>query len=89
MVKNLRISVKEIKGHCDIMHVGDYFEVHGSRLSIPKSPYFCYWAIQSITPMLPAKQRILKEDGDWMSTTWEIECPDPAGQVILKIEEIE
>jgi carbon-monoxide dehydrogenase iron sulfur subunit len=83
----LKIVVKEIKGFCDIMEVGDYCIVRGSRLSIPKG-HFCYWALNSIIPMLPAKSRRLDEPDDWMPTTWEIECPDPKGHVILRIEPI-
>jgi anaerobic carbon-monoxide dehydrogenase iron sulfur subunit len=86
-LKDLRVVVKEIQGHCDIMREGDYFEVSGSRLSIPESPYFCYWAINSILPMVSAKQRELADDpGDWMRDTWEIECPDPKGRVILQVQ---
>ena len=87
-MQDLKVRVKEIKGHCDIMREGDYFIVRGSKLSIPDSRYFCYWAIQSVAPMLPAKQRKIDEQGDWMATTWEVECPDPKGRVILRIEPI-
>ncbi len=65
-MQDLKVRVKEIKGHCDIMREGDYFIVRGSKLSIPESPYFCYWAIQSVAPMLPAKQRKIDEQGDWV-----------------------
>jgi len=88
-LQDLKIVVKEIKGVCDIMKVGDYCVVRGSRLSIPESPHFCYYALQSILPLLPAKQRKIDEPGDWLPTTWEVECPDPNGQVILRIEPIE
>jgi uncharacterized repeat protein (TIGR04076 family) len=88
-MQDLKIRVKEIKGVCDIMKVGDYCIVRGSRLSIPESPHFCYWALNSILPMLPAKQRKIDEPNDWLPTTWEIECPDPQGQVILEIVPIE
>jgi uncharacterized repeat protein (TIGR04076 family) len=84
-MQDLKIRVKEIKGVCDIMKVGDYCVIRGSRLSIPESAHFCYWALNSILPMIPAKQRKLDEPDDWLPTTWEIECPDPQGQVILEI----
>lgn len=86
-MRDLKIIVKEIQGHCDIMREGDYFVVSGSRLSIPESPYFCYWAINSILPMISVKQRELAEDpGDWMPRTWEIGCPDPNGRVTLQVQ---
>jgi len=88
-LQDLKIVVKEIKGFCDIMKPGYYCIARGSRLSIPESPYFCYYALQSILPLLPAKQRKIDEPGDWLPTTWEVECPDPNGQVILRIEPIE
>ena len=34
-MQDLKVRVKEIKGHCDIMREGDYFIVRGSKLSIP------------------------------------------------------
>jgi uncharacterized repeat protein (TIGR04076 family) len=89
-LKDLKIVVKEIHGHCDIMREGDYFVVSGSKLSIPESPHFCYWALNSILPMITAKQRELADDpGDWMPRTWEIECPDPNGRVILQVQPIQ
>ena len=88
-MQDLKIVVKDIKGVCDIMKVGDYCIVRGSRLSIPESPYFCYYALQSIMPLIPAKQRNLNEPDDWLPRTWEVECPDPKGQVILQMVPIE
>ena len=88
-MQDLKITVKEIKGRCDTMNVGDYCVVRGSRLSIPENDHFCFYALQSILPLIPAKQRVIEEQNDWLSTTWEIECPDPEGQVILRIQPIE
>jgi uncharacterized repeat protein (TIGR04076 family) len=80
----LKVVVKEIMGYCDTIKVGDYFIVRGGEISIPEG-HFCYWALNSILPLLPAKQRKIDEPDDWMSTTWEVECPDPKGQVIMQI----
>jgi len=88
-LQDLKIVVKEIKGVCDIMKVGDYCVVRGSRLSIPESPHFCYYALQSILPLIPAKQRKIDEPDDWLPRTWEVECPDPKGRVILQMVPIE
>jgi uncharacterized repeat protein (TIGR04076 family) len=87
-MQDLKIVVKEIKGKCDTMKVGDYCVVRGSRLSIPEGNHFCFYALQSILPLIPAKQRKIDERDDWLPTTWEVECPDPKGQVILRIESI-
>lgn len=87
-MQDLKIVVKEIKGFCDTIKVGDHFIVRGGRISIPEG-HFCYWALNSIIPLLPAKQRKLDEPDDWMSKTWLVECPDPNGQVIMEIVPID
>jgi uncharacterized repeat protein (TIGR04076 family) len=87
-MQDLKIVVKEIKGFCDTIEVGDYFIVRGGRISIPEG-HFCYWALNSIIPLLPAKQRKLDEPDDWMHRTWLVECPDPNGQVIMEIVPID
>ena len=83
-IQDLKIVVKEIKGFCDTIEVGDYFIVRGGRISIPEG-HFCYWALNSILPLLPAKQRKLDEPDDWIPTTWEVQCPDPKGMVMMQI----
>ena len=88
-MRDLKIVVKEIKGAYDIMKVGDYCIVRGSRLSIPESPHFCFYALQSIPPLIPAKQSEIDEPGDWLPTAWEVECPDPKGRVILQMVPME
>jgi carbon-monoxide dehydrogenase iron sulfur subunit len=83
-MQDLKVVVKEIKGFCDTIEVGDYFIVRGGKIFIPEG-HFCYWALNSILPLLPAKQRKLDEPDDWMPRTWEVECPDPKGQVIMQM----
>jgi hypothetical protein len=40
--------------------------------------------------MISVKQRELADDpGDWMPRTWEIECPDPNGRVILQVQPVQ
>ena len=86
---DLRVVVDEIRGFCDLpMHVGDYFEVSGGRITIPDGEYMCLWALQSILPMLPAKERNIVEDNDWLSDTVRVACPDPNGMVIFRIERV-
>ncbi|MCW4035716.1 MAG: TIGR04076 family protein [Candidatus Bathyarchaeota archaeon] len=83
-MQDLKVVVKEIRGFCDTIEVGDYFIVRGGKIFIPEG-HFCYWALNSILPLLPAKQRKLDEPDDWMPRTWEVECPDPKGQVIMQM----
>jgi uncharacterized repeat protein (TIGR04076 family) len=87
-MQDLKIVVKDIQGHFDTIEMGDYFIVRGGQISIPDG-HFCYWALNAILPLLPAKQRKIDEPGDWMSTTWEVHCPDPQGNVIMEIIPIE
>ncbi|MHC4698040.1 MAG: TIGR04076 family protein [Planctomycetota bacterium] len=84
---DLKVSVHSIKGDCNLpMQKGDYFVLKGGRLFIPEGSYFCLYALQSVLPLLPAKQRNIVEEDDWLPDTKYVSCPDPAGRVILKIE---
>lgn len=87
---NLKITVDEIKGFCDLpMKVGDYFEVKGGRIIIPEGKYICLWALQSMMPLLPLKQRQPIDENDWVPYTKKICCPDPNGLVIYRIETVD
>ncbi len=87
---DLKVVVVDVLGFCDQpMQVGDYFEVRGGRLYIPADRYFCLWAMNSVLPMLPAKQRRSAESNDWLKHTSRISCPDPAGRVIMQIEHLD
>lgn len=86
---DLRVVVEEIKGFCDLpVKVGDFFEVRGGRLLIPEGGHVCIWALQSMMPLLPVKQRRIAEENDWIPYTSRICCPDPNGQVIYRIEQL-
>ena len=60
-MKDLKITVKEIRGYCDTMQEGDCFTVSGGKLT---TEHFCYWALNAILPLLPAKQRKLDEPNE-------------------------
>jgi uncharacterized repeat protein (TIGR04076 family) len=84
-LKDLRIEVETVKGKCTSgMRPGDYFKVRSGRLYIPADRHFCLYAIQAVLPFLGANQRNL-EDDDWMKEENRIICPDPAGNVIMRI----
>lgn len=84
---DLRVVVEEVKGFCDLpMAVGDYFWVRGGRLIIPEGKHVCLWALQSLLPMLPLKQRALAEENDWVPHTNRMVCPDPDGMVVFRID---
>ncbi len=56
-------------------------------LTIPPERHFCLYALQAALPLLPAKQRPLPE-GDWLREDSQVVCPDPAGNVVLRIERV-
>ncbi len=88
-LKSLRIVVESVGGHCTSrMKPGDYFTLRSGRLYIPPGRHFCLYALQAVLPMLPAKQRAL-QDGDWLKENCRVLCPDPAGNVILRIDAME
>jgi uncharacterized repeat protein (TIGR04076 family) len=87
-LRDLRVIVEEVEGKCTSgMNPGDYFVLRSGRLYIPDDRHFCLYALQAALPLLPAKQRPL-EDGDWLKGESHVICPDPAGNVILRIERI-
>ena len=45
------------------------------------------YALASLLPLLPAKERKIDEPGDWLPEVREIQCPDPEGIVIWEIIE--
>ncbi len=83
---DLTVEVEAINGHCTCdMTVGDKFFLHGGKLSLPNGRSFCLYALQSAIPLLPAKQR-LNHPADWMETDARVICPDPACQLIMRID---
>jgi uncharacterized repeat protein (TIGR04076 family) len=86
LTRPLRIVVDEVRGKCTSGHKkGDEFRLDGCRLTIPASGHFCLYAVQAVLPFVAAKARRL-EDGDWLKEDDRFICPDPAGNVILRIE---
>ncbi len=85
---NLRVVVEEVRGKCTSgMRPGDCFILRSGRLYIPADRHFCLYALHAALPLLPAKQRPL-EDGDWLKKDNHVICPDPAGNVIMRIERV-
>jgi uncharacterized repeat protein (TIGR04076 family) len=88
-LNDLTIEVEAVKGKCTSgMRPGDCFKVRSGRLYIPAGRHFCLYAIQAVLPFLAANQRNL-EDGDWMKEENRIICPDPEGNVIMRIKKEE
>ena len=88
-VSDLRVTVERIEGRsvCGL-EVGDYFEVtESSRVTIPEGKHFCLYALSSVLPLLPAKQRQMPP-GDWLEQDNFVACPDPDERTIMRIERI-
>mgnify|MGYP000365486902 CR=1 FL=1 len=86
-IYDIRVTVTAIEGRsvCG-MEVGDYFELtESSRLRIPEGKYFCIFALNSILPLLIAKQRELSA-GDWLERDSLVVCPDPDERLIMRME---
>lgn len=84
---DLRIAVDRIEGRsvCG-MKVGDYVEITDScALRLPAGQHFCLYALQSVLPMVPAKQR-QGDAADWMEHDTEVCCPDPEERLVMRIE---
>jgi uncharacterized repeat protein (TIGR04076 family) len=87
---DLRITVESVQGFCDLpMKPGDYFEIRGSALVLPQGGHICIWALQSLMPFLPAKQRATNDPNDWIPTTSRLVCPDPKGGVVYRVDRIQ
>jgi len=83
---DLTVVVEEINGNCTCeMKIGDCFYLKGGKISMPEGKNFCLYALQSAIPLLPAKQRI-NHPADWMETDSRVICPDPACQLIMRID---
>ena len=86
---DVRVTVERIEGRsvCGLQ-VGDFFEVtESSRVRIPEGRHFCLYALQSVLPLIPAKQRRLPDE-DWLEQDSLVCCPDPDERLIMRIERI-
>jgi len=86
---DLRVTVDSIEGRsvCGLA-VGDYFELtESSRVRIPEGRHFCLYALQSVLPLLPAKQRVL-DANDWLERDTLVACPDPEERLVMRIDRL-
>ena len=86
---DVRVTVERIEGRsvCGLQ-VGDWFEVtRSSELRIPEGKHFCIYALQSVLPLLPAKQRRMAA-GDWLERVSLVCCPDPDERLIMRIDRL-
>ena len=88
-IYDLRVTVDRIEGRsvCGLQP-GDYFDLtESSKLRIPAGKHYCMYALSSVLPLLPAKQRRLPGE-DWLEQDVHVACPDPDERLIMRIERI-
>ncbi len=86
---DLQIVVESIEGNCTCqMTVGDSVYLKGGKISMPDGSDFCLYALQSVLPLLPAKQRPL-QPADWMKTDTRALCPDPGCRLTMRIDRLQ
>lgn len=85
---DLRVEVVGGRGQFVCNHKGgDYFELKGENLSIPKGMTFTIYALAALLPLLPAKQR-MTDPADFMTTDTDVACPDPNCGAIFRIKRL-
>lgn len=85
---DLEVVVTNIDGNCTCnMSIGDKFYLQGGKISFPANKDFCLFALQSVIPLLPAKQR-QNNPADWIETDSKVSCPDPACKLIMDIKRV-
>ena len=83
---DLAVVVEKIEGHCTCnMRAGDCFFVKSGKISLPDGADFCLYAMHSVMPLLPAKQRH-NHPADWMETDTRAVCLDPECRLVMRIE---
>jgi uncharacterized repeat protein (TIGR04076 family) len=82
---NLRVEISEKSSGIIGKHsVGDYFDVIGEDIFLPAGQGFSLYAIASLLPLLPAKQR-QNHPNDFMETDDYIADPDANSKAIYRI----
>lgn len=83
---NLRVEISEKSGNIiGKHHIGDYFDVIGEDIFLPAGQGFSLYAIASLLPLLPAKQR-QNHPNDFMETDDYIADPDANSEAIYRIK---
>jgi uncharacterized repeat protein (TIGR04076 family) len=84
VVNDLSVVVERVDGVCTAgMAPGQRAVLRGGGLYLDQP--FCLYALHAVLPLLPAMQRRV-ETGDWLETERAVICPDPAGNVVLRID---
>ncbi|WP_156184147.1 TIGR04076 family protein [Halostagnicola sp. A56] len=83
---DLRVECIEINGEAEANYnVGDYFEVHGEDLVFPDGQPFSMYALSSLLPLLPAKQRETDPNGSESERTRTPRSPSTAFSIMREL----
>jgi len=83
---DLRVEISEKSGRIIGKHkVGEYFDVIGEDIFFPPGQGFSLYALSSILPLLPAKQR-RNHPNDFMESDDFIADPDANSEAIYQIK---
>lgn len=86
---NLRVEIDASSGRIIGKHkIGDYFEVVGEDIFIPHQQGFSLYALASLLPLLPAKQR-MNHPNDFMETDDLIADPDVHSKAVYRIRRMD
>lgn len=83
----VRVTVVRIDHPRGAMRVGDWFEVHGSRLVIPEGKSICPYAFAAVAPVITLRQSDLPAD-HWFVRKPYICGPDAQENLIMKVEAV-
>ena len=83
----IRVTVVRIDRPRGPMRVGDWFEVHGSRLVIPAGKAICPYAFAAVAPVITLRQSDLPAD-HWFVRKPYIAGPNAEENLVMKVEAI-
>lgn len=83
----VRVTVVRIDQPRSAMRVGDWFEVHGSRLVIPEGKSICPYAFAAVSTVIALRQSDLPAD-HWFVRKPYIAGPDAEENLIMKVEAV-
>ena len=83
----VRVTVMRIDRPRSAMRVGDWFEVHGSRLVIPDGKSICPYAFAAVSTVIVLRQSDLPSD-HWFVRKPYICGPDAEENLIMKVEAV-
>lgn len=83
----VRVTVIRVDRPRGPMRVGDWFEIHGSRLVIPEGKAICPHAFAAVAPVIALRQTDLP-DSHWFVRKPYICGPDAEENLVMKVEAI-